>query len=140
MLLHKLGICAGIATAMLFTGCRSSQKTAASGYAPNCESPVQSFTEAEQRGAAIDESESLVTVSHETTELAPAVAAMEPDDPFAKDVQLQLELLVAMVKARNPSLQAANAAWSAAAERYPQAIAFDDPMMQTMFAPATFSS
>jgi cobalt-zinc-cadmium efflux system outer membrane protein len=140
MLLRKLGICAGVATAMLFAGCRSSQKTAASGYTPDREPPVLSFAEADQHGTAIDQSESLMTVSQETTELAPAVIATEPDDPFANDVQLQLESLVAMVRARNPSLQAANAAWSAAAERYPQAVAFDDPMMQTMFAPATFAS
>ena len=44
------------------------------------------------------------------------------------------------MKARNPSIQAAQAAWSAAAERYPQAVALDDPMLQSMFAPASFAS
>jgi len=44
------------------------------------------------------------------------------------------------VQRRNPTLQAAFAAWSAAAERYPQAIAFDDPMFQSMYAPRSFAS
>ncbi len=62
------------------------------------------------------------------------------DDPFAGQDELPLDELVAAVKARNPSLQAAMAAWSAAANKYPQAIALDDPMFQSMYAPATWSA
>jgi outer membrane protein TolC len=44
--------------------------------------------------------------------------------------------LVAEVQARNPSLQAASAAWRAAAERYPQVVSLDDPMFNYMISPS----
>jgi outer membrane protein, heavy metal efflux system len=75
-----------------------------------------------------------------------AEAALSPietsdiDDPLAGSNELSLELLIAAVQARNPSLHVAQAAWSAAAERCPQAVALDDPMFQSMFAPASFPS
>jgi len=50
---------------------------------------------------------------------------------------LSVDLLVAEVQARNPSLQAANAAWRAAADRYPQAVSLDDPMFTYMIAPTS---
>ena len=51
-----------------------------------------------------------------------------PADPFVGQTELSAEQLVAEVLARNPSLQAMNAAWRAAAERCPQVISLDDPM------------
>ena len=39
------------------------------------------------------------------------------------------------VQARNPSLQAASAAWPAAAAHYSQAILLDDPMFTSMVGP-----
>ena len=60
---------------------------------------------------------------------------MDDDDPFAGREELPLGDFVAAVQARNPSLQAAQAAWQAAANKYPQAIALDDPMFQSMLAP-----
>lgn len=59
----------------------------------------------------------------------------DPCDPFANQTELSVEQLVAEVQARNPSLQAASAAWRAASERYPQAIALDDPMFASMIGP-----
>src|SRR5262245_32362666 len=58
------------------------------------------------------------------------------DDPLLGQAELSLAVLVAQVQQRNQSLQAALAAWGAAAQRYPQVVAFDDPTLQTMFAPA----
>jgi outer membrane protein TolC len=46
-----------------------------------------------------------------------------------------VEQLVAEVQARNPSLQAASAAWRAATHRYPQVVALDDPMFAYMIGP-----
>lgn len=66
--------------------------------------------------------------------------ANNSDELFAGRDELPLDELVAVVKARNPSLQAALASWNAAANKYPQAIALDDPMFQSMYAPATWSS
>ncbi len=64
----------------------------------------------------------------------------DADDPFAGHDELPLDELVAAVKARNPSLQAALAAWNAAANKYPQAIALDDPMFQSMYAPKSWNA
>ncbi|MGA2257711.1 MAG: TolC family protein, partial [Thermoguttaceae bacterium] len=49
--------------------------------------------------------------------------------------ELSVEQLVAEVQARNPSLQAAVAAWSAAAQRYPQQVSLEDPMFEYMIGP-----
>lgn len=66
--------------------------------------------------------------------------ADDVDDPFAGQAELALEPLVGEVHRRNPTLQAALAAWSAAAQRYPQVVALDDPMLQSMLAPGSFPS
>ncbi|HUE75145.1 MAG TPA: TolC family protein [Pirellulaceae bacterium] len=59
------------------------------------------------------------------------------DDERANEGEgsLSLAQLIAEVEERNPSLQAMTAAWQAAAERYPQAVALDDPMFMAMLAP-----
>ena len=61
----------------------------------------------------------------------PAYRSDDPCDPFDGQAELSVEQLVAEVQARNPSLQAASAAWRAAAARYPQAVSLDDPMFAT---------
>lgn len=60
----------------------------------------------------------------------------DPNDPFAGQAELPLDVLVAEVQARNPSVQAASAAWQAAAERYPQVVSLDDPMFNYMISPS----
>ena len=59
---------------------------------------------------------------------------------FAQQFELSLPTLVAEVERRNPTLQAAIAAWAAASQRYPQAIALEDPVFQSMLAPGSFPS
>lgn len=54
--------------------------------------------------------------------------------------ELSVELYVAEVLQRNPTLTAAAAAWQAASQRYPQVIALDDPMLQTAFGPAAWGN
>lgn len=61
------------------------------------------------------------------------------DNPFIR-AELDLPRLVAEVVARNRSLEAMRAAWRAANERYPQAIALDDPVFTSLFAPGSFAS
>ena len=56
-------------------------------------------------------------------------------DPFAGQSELSAQSLVTEVELRNPSLEAASAAWRAAAERYPQAISLDDPMFGFALSP-----
>jgi outer membrane protein TolC len=61
-------------------------------------------------------------------------------DPLFGSEILDVESLIAAVLSSNPSMQAATAAWAATAERYPQQVALNDPVLQTMFAPGTYSS
>jgi outer membrane protein TolC len=65
---------------------------------------------------------------------------MDADDPFAGHAELALDRLVAEVQKRNPSLLVALAAWGSASERYPQEVALDDPMLQSMLAPGSLPS
>lgn len=62
------------------------------------------------------------------------------DDPFAGQQELQLPQLLGEVVGRNRTIQAARSAWLAAAERYPQARALDDPVLMSMLAPASLNS
>jgi outer membrane protein TolC len=78
------------------------------------------------------------------------VAYQEPAEINAPGVELlpqapaQVEFclpeFVAEVQARNPSLQAMFAAAQAAAEKYPQVVALDDPMFNANLAPASLGS
>jgi outer membrane protein TolC len=64
----------------------------------------------------------------------------EGDGLFAGHNELVLSELVTLVEARNASLEAMTYAWRAATQRYPQAIALDDPVFMGMAAPASFAS
>jgi outer membrane protein TolC len=55
-------------------------------------------------------------------------------------VEFCLPAFLAEVQARNPSLQAMFAAAQAAAEKYPQVVALDDPMFDANLAPASLGS
>jgi outer membrane protein, heavy metal efflux system len=66
---------------------------------------------------------------------APADGDRRETVPASGEQELSVERLVAEVQARNPSLQAASAAWRAAAERYPQQVSLDDPMFGFMIGP-----
>ncbi len=70
---------------------------------------------------------------------SPDEAVELPSVPV-EEMELSLPILVAEVRARNPSLQAMAAAWQAAAQRYPQAISLEDPMFMAMMAPDAFDS
>jgi outer membrane protein, heavy metal efflux system len=88
------------------------------------------------------QTQAVVPVSHQ--ELAPAVlppaASGTNEDPVLAGSELSLEALLAAVEQRNPSLEGMIAAWQAAAQRYPQAVALDDPMFQFTMAPASIGS
>jgi outer membrane protein TolC len=70
----------------------------------------------------------------------PLPATEGSGDSAASQGELSLSWLIDEVQSRNPSLQAAVAAWRAAAARYPQAVALDDPMFMAMAAPASLDS
>lgn len=79
-------------------------------------------------------------VSHTTAPDEFPLEQSDSDDPFQGVETLPLDLLIEQVQARNPSLAAVQAAWGAAAQKYPQAVALDDPMFQSMYAPESFGS
>lgn len=69
------------------------------------------------------------------------------DEPSRKDAplfdgvqQLEVDLLVARVLERNPSLAEMTAAWQAASARYPQVTSLEDPMFGATIGPATIGS
>jgi outer membrane protein TolC len=60
--------------------------------------------------------------------------------PFAGLKELTVEAVVQQVVLRNPSLAQMQAAWQAAAARYPQVTSLDDPMFGAQVAPGAFGS
>lgn len=78
-------------------------------------------------------------VAFESLPDAPAMATSIPVSSTSEAVAESLELAVYVreVLTRNRSLQSMIAAWRAAAEKYPQAVALDDPMFTLMTAPAS---
>lgn len=70
----------------------------------------------------------------------PIEEAARGDAQLRAEGELSLPFLLEEVQARNPSLQAMVAAWRAAAARYPQVVALDDPMFMAMTAPASLDS
>ena len=148
--LRSLGVWVVLAVAL--SGCRSASwwshaKAPTAPVYPHSEQAVADATKSSRRtvGESALESNGVRLAAHsDSARLAmddegTAISVFDQDDPFSGRDELPLEDLVAAVKARNPSLQAAQAAWNAAANKYPQAIALDDPMFQSMFAPASWS-
>lgn len=74
-----------------------------------------------------------------------AGALLEAVTPESKDDlsaagELDVNLVVAEVVARNPSVQAMTAAWEAASERYPQVVALEDPMLDVSVGPGSWGN
>ena len=126
-----------LALGLCFCGCqsasqeRSSRLTAQS--APQAAAPVDSPALATKPEPA-DASAITVVASFQQP---PAGAS---DDPFAATGELSLDALVTAALDRNPTLEGLTAAWQAAAQRCPQVVSLDDPMMQVAFAPASIGS
>jgi outer membrane protein TolC len=79
-------------------------------------------------------------VAYRQPVVSQVVETMQPADPVDAQGELQLEPLVGEVLARNPSLWAMTAAWQAAAQRYPQVVSLDDPMLGWMLGPGSWGS
>ncbi len=144
---------AGIAVAAfglsLFSGCRStanmpqavSPQTAPHSMAiASSTTPLQRQSLPTKAGDESDRPSARATpVGHEE-DVGEELVSRDADDPFAGQFELSLPTLVEAVRQRNPSLRAAYGAWSAAAQRYPQVTALDDPMFQSMYAPRTWNA
>jgi cobalt-zinc-cadmium efflux system outer membrane protein len=140
-LVQRAGYCAHFALlSLVATGCglaRPAVRQSTPVQAPPAVSQPDSAATDQQSQA--QRQESVRPVSHRIAE-QPSNPGRVRDELFAGQRHLQLELLIAEVEARNPSLQAMAHAWRAAAQRYPQAVSLDDPMFMTMMAPASFGS
>ena len=84
-------------------------------------------------------SEAIPVAFTQESELKPANTNLPEVLPSPAN-ELSLDALIADVQARNPSLQAMISAWQAAAERYPQVVALDDPMLGAALAPGSVNS
>ena len=73
-------------------------------------------------------------------EIGSADRTIAADGGTIENSELLLGLFVQDVLNRNRSLQAMVATWQAATQRYPQVIALDDPMFNSMTAPASWRS
>jgi outer membrane protein TolC len=80
------------------------------------------------------------TASFQKPELITPPPTPAETSPLAGAKELSADALVEAVLARNPSLAEMTAAAQAAAERYPQAVALDDPMLTAWMAPATIDA
>ena len=139
-LFHGVGFCAVLSLTCLTLGCRTSQldSVTANQRAHNI---APSNPQVGNRTEKKDDAEPVLKqVSHQAPDEFVVAESFNADDPFGGMSELPLDRLISAVQERNPSMQAAQAAWSAAVERYPQSVSLDDPMLQTMFAPASFAS
>lgn len=138
-LFRGFGVCACMAAACIM-GCRSTpRRTVAADRKPPLRTPS---VDAQSDSDELPHPTSIRVVTHETDDpTSSAISADATTESISVDriERLSLDLLIAAVLERNPSIQAARAAWGAAAERYPQVVALDDPMLQTMLAPATMA-
>jgi outer membrane protein TolC len=131
-----LGMWAGL---LLALGCRTAAPVSVSSAPPVSPELVSRNQTPATKGTPpfrIVPSPEIVQTAHLDGEPAPAPAA--DVDATESQVELQLDLFVADVLRRNPTLQVAAATWQAASQRYPQVVALDDPMLETMFGPAAW--
>ena len=95
----------------------------------------QSLPEVPPAERRLYEAAALAPVSHRRWQTLPTV-----DEPFGNQPELLLPAVIEQVLARNRTVEAMAAAWRAARERYPQAVALDDPVFASMLAPASLNS
>lgn len=133
------GIWLVVATICCAVGCRSPHRASIGHERVKVCDSVPSARPTGER-TQLEEESSIQPVSHQDDSNVVPQNAIDGQDLFVNAAELSVDQLIAAVHARNPSMQAAQAAWCAAAERYPQAIALDDPILQSMFAPASFAS
>ncbi len=79
------------------------------------------------------------SISHQVEHPADA-GRKDPLPPPAVPCVLDLDLFINDVLTRHPIDRRGCRAWQAAAERYPQVVSLDDPMLDLMMAPATIGA
>lgn len=124
-----------VSLALLITGCRSGAGVSA----VNAPVPETTTRLPRPQPEPDDGSQSAVSqVGFEADD--PASIVLSRDALPGLSDELSLDDLVSEVLRRNPTMQAAAAAWQAAGQRYPQAVALDDPMFTAMLGPRGLAS
>ena len=139
-LLRGFGFCAVLSAACLPLGCRTAKRVPVSAIQRHHDALALNEQDRNETATDDEAEPGLKQVSHQASDEFVMAESIGEDDPFAGMSELPLDRLIAAVQIRNPSMQAAQAAWAVAIERYPQAVSLEDPMLQTMFAPASFAS
>ena len=122
---RRLWVCAILGIAASLSGCRTPSQMAATSVHSNA--LAKSISVINRHDIPRDEDElAIQPVSHQASDVTISEDHPDVDELFSQS-ELQLDSLIAAVHARNPSVQAAQAAWCAAAERYPQVVALEDP-------------
>ena len=117
-------------------GCRAAPKVATK--PPPTEALLAPNTVQEPAPSVATDAPRIERVAHQ--ESLPSPAPPETLEAAGEDGELTVDEFTAAVEARYPSLEAMLAAWQAAAQKYPQAIALDDPMFMGMTAPGSWNS
>jgi len=137
MLIRTARICALVAMCLL--GCRSAPPPVQHCNCDRQSAPQATATQTSAGSSAAAANQPPIrTVAYDQARASDSVDSLPT--PSHGEASLSLPELVAEVQARNPSIEAMAAAWRAASQRYPQAVALDDPMFMAMTAPATLAS
>lgn len=129
-----------IAAAPIF-GCRSNLSSRPVGIGSASASPPSFLPNSAARSSTnAHTAANIVPVSHTESPNTVPLADTAGGDPFQDHAVLSPERLIEEVQTRNPSLASVRAAWGAASNRYPQVVALDDPILQSMYAPHSFAS
>ncbi len=147
-LLRHAGSCAkaGWLCAALMAGCASASKQTPVAMLPpsppaaRLAETLQPASSSTNHGSPRARSPEFTVVNFEEPAAGVDSSAGDGEELFSGQAELALPALVSAIQQRNQSLQAVLAAWGAAVERFPQVVALEDPTLQTMFAPASFSS
>jgi len=132
----------GGATSVQIADAASPSVSAAFSEACGGENPPTPLPAIEAAVAVTPESSDVALVQPAAYSAQPTEETLSPPLPVASQAgaALEVESLVADVLAVNPDIRAAAAAWRAAAQRYPQEVSLDDPMIGFMIGPGSWGS
>jgi cobalt-zinc-cadmium efflux system outer membrane protein len=128
-------------------GCRLGEKAARTSVASSLPTPAAAIQAVASpvQPEAVTPNEKISDALPVAPRVQPAAYSAETSEEITSPqpwtaAELEVESLVASVLAVNPDIQAATAAWRAAAQRYPQEISLQDPMFDYMLGPASWGS
>lgn len=121
-------------------GCHTSSFRRSECPASRAPRAIHTQLDENQPTALTANTESVAPVSFEQTSSDESSSDPALQTPLDSEEELFLDQLIADVQSVHPSIAAMYSAWQAAAQRYPQAVALDDPMFGATLAPASIGS